>query len=196
MNGLTVLACGLAAAAVRLWSAPRRALVPFPGDPADVDGRGGDAGGARDDALPTGLALEMLAAAVSQGASIPRALEAVGRAWRGSEGDALAGVAAALHRGADWHNAWALARAHPRCGGVMATLSDTLEPAYRHGTSPLPRIEAAVDQIDKDERRLIEERAAKLGVRMLVPTGACFLPSFVLIGVMPVIVSFGAGLFA
>ncbi|NMN00575.1 type II secretion system protein, pilus assembly [Bifidobacterium sp. DSM 109958] len=186
MNGMALLAGGLAAAAALLWSPPPRAL------PHAATGPGGDA---ETDALPPGLALEMLAAAVSQGASIPRALEAMGRAWSGETGEVLCGVATSLHRGADWHNAWALACAHPRCGGVMGMLSDTLEPAHRHGTSPLPRIEAAVDQIDKTERRLIEERAAKLGVRMLVPTGACFLPAFVLIGVLPVIASFGAGAF-
>lgn len=149
-----------------------------------------------DDVPDVGLALEMLAAAIGHGSSIPRALEAVGTAWGGAAfGGMMVDVAAALHRGATWQNAWALACAHPRCGRVATTLADTLEPAWRHGSSPLPRIEAAADQLDRDRRRRIEEGAARLGVRMLVPAGVCFLPSFVLIGILPVVASFGAGLF-
>lgn len=141
------------------------------------------------------LLLEMMAVAIRQGASIPRALEAVGSAWGGPCGDLMARTAVFLHRGAGWSNAWALACGDARFGPVMTLLADTLEPSYRHGSSPLPRIEAAVEQIDKDSRRRIEEAAAKLGVRMLVPTGLCFLPSFILIGIVPAIASLGFQLF-
>lgn len=159
-------------------------------------GGAGTAGRAASAEFPSAaLLLEMLAVAIRQGASIPRALEAVGGAWGGDCGALLEHVAAVLHRATGWRSAWAVARADPRFGALMAVLEDTLEPAYRHGSSPLPRIEAAVEQQDREGRRRIEEAAAQLGVRMLVPTGLCFLPSFLLLGVVPAIASFGVGLF-
>ena len=36
----------------------------------------------------------------------------------------------------------------------------------------------------------IERNAAKLSVKLLMPTGLCFLPAFVLVGVIPAIASF------
>ncbi|NEG77767.1 type II secretion system F family protein [Bifidobacterium avesanii] len=172
----------LAGCAVRLWQW-RDDRTP------------GDAGG--DDAAEpsVSLILEMLAVAIRQGASIPRALDAVGGAWGGPCGSLMIHVADVLHRGSGWRSAWAVACADPRFGALMTVLEDTLEPAWRHGSSPLPRIEAAVEQRDRDERRIIEEAAARMGVRMLVPMGLCFLPSFIVIGVVPAIASFGAGLF-
>lgn len=182
---------GIAAGmAVGLWGPPRRSLLPV-GEGID---RGGDVVDA--DVVPSiTVLLEMIAAAIHQGASIPRAIAVVGESWGGECGTVLGDVARALHRGVGWRNAWARACAHPQLGENMTMLADALESSYRHGTSPLARISAVVDQIDRDERRRIEEGSAKLGVRMLVPTGLCFLPSFILLGIVPVIASFGASVF-
>ncbi|KAA8820963.1 type II secretion system F family protein [Bifidobacterium vespertilionis] len=184
MNGMMIVSAALAGAAMWLW----------PGD-----GGAGRLKRAQDDGDRTApsatLLLEMLAVSIRQGASIPRALDAVGTAWGGECGGLMIRTAAALHRGAGWPNAWALACGDERFGPLMMLVADTLEPSWRHGSSPLPHIEAAAEQIDKDSRRRIEEAAAKLGVRMLVPTGLCFLPSFILIGIVPAIASFGFELF-
>ena len=51
-------------------------------------------------------------------------------------------------------------------------------------------IESAIEQLDRDERAAIERNAAKLSVKLLMPTGLCFLPAFVLVGVIPAIASF------
>ena len=52
------------------------------------------------------------------------------------------------------------------------------------------RLEAAIEQLDWDERARIEQSAAKLSVRLLLPTGLCMLPAFVAIGVVPAVMSF------
>ena len=52
------------------------------------------------------------------------------------------------------------------------------------------RLESAIEQLDRDERAAIERNAAKLSVKLLMPTGLCFLPAFVLVGVIPAIASF------
>lgn len=192
-TGLASMAAVLAGAAVWLWPSPPRRLLPH-GRGAGGDEAARGLAGATDDAAPsTTLALEMLAAAIGNGAAVPRALECVGRAWGGAWGASLEGVADALHGGAAWHAAWTVACGDARHGTVMASLADALEPAYRHGASPLPRIEAAVDQIDADERRRIEESAARIGVALLAPTGLLILPAFIMIGVLPVIASYGMG---
>ena len=36
----------------------------------------------------------------------------------------------------------------------------------------------------------MERAAARLSVRLLMPTGLCFLPAFVIVGVLPAIASF------
>ena len=50
---------------------------------------------------------------------------------------------------------------------------------------PGVRLESAIEQLDRDERAAIERNAAKLSVKLLMPTGLCFLPAFVLVGVIP-----------
>ncbi|MCH9276763.1 hypothetical protein JS533_010845, partial [Bifidobacterium amazonense] len=73
---------------------------------------------------------------------------------------------------------------------LFDVLEDALEPAWRRGASPVMRLEAAIDQLDSDERSRIEESAGRLSVRLLLPTGLCFLPSFIIVGVIPAIASF------
>ena len=65
-----------------------------------------------------------------------------------------------------------------------------LESSWTHGDMPGVRLESAIEQLDRDERAAIERNAAKLSVKLLMPTGLCFLPAFVLVGVIPAIASF------
>lgn len=85
------------------------------------------------------------------------------------------------------------ASATDRGEGISAMLervAGVLEASWEHGDAPVGCIDAAVEQMDRDERSDIERHAARLSVRLLMPMGLCFLPSFILIGVLPVIVSF------
>ncbi|MBW3088301.1 hypothetical protein KIH77_06105 [Bifidobacterium sp. 82T24] len=149
------------------------------------------------------LLLEMIAVAVRQGASIPRALEVIGGVLCDDDASAapdddvlgahLIAIADALNRGADWGNAWGVVVPDSRHRRALDTIREALAPSWKHGISPLLRIETTIEQIDRDERRSIEENAARLSVRVLVPMGLCFLPAFILIGVVPSIVSFAGG---
>ena len=135
------------------------------------------------------LVLRMLVVAVTQGASVPHALRGIGEAVGGGYGGALRDVAEALHRGTGWRDAWACA-----CGEWYAAdftvLCDALETSWMRGDSPVAQIEATIEQLDVRERQRIEETAGRLSVSLLLPTGLCFLPSFVLLGVIPSIASF------
>ncbi|KFI96989.1 hypothetical protein [Bifidobacterium stellenboschense] len=93
----------------------------------------------------------------------------------------------ALTRGATWHEAWVGAGTEDPS---LASIRDCLGEAWTHGVSPTARLELAIERYRRDETAAIEQAAAGLSVRLLAPTGLCFLPAFVLIGVLPAIVSF------
>ena len=131
--------------------------------------------------------LDLVGAALSAGAGVPRALEATGRALGGPDGVALGAVAAALLLGAPWDTAWAAAP------GRMAPLAEALRPAWTHGSAPREALRVAGLQISQDTSARARTEAARLGVRLVLPLGLCFLPAFVLIGLVPVLLSLGAG---
>ncbi|RSX54603.1 pilus assembly protein [Bifidobacterium samirii] len=109
-------------------------------------------------------------------------------------GVGLCAVAAALLRGVGWDAAWTLACADAGDdlggGRLFRALQDALGPSWRQGVPPSARLNAMMEQMDADERARIETSTAKLSVRLLLPTGLCFLPSFIMIGIVPSIVSF------
>jgi hypothetical protein len=142
------------------------------------------------------LVLEMLAVAIRRGASISHALERVSMAIDDDLGWAIGRVVCRLHRGIAWTPAWAPVCDGNACGVCCTVLRDSLEASWRLGASPLPRIEAVVQQLDSAERNRIESEAAHLSVKLLLPTALCFLPAFVLIGVIPCIAAFAQGMFA
>lgn len=127
--------------------------------------------------------LDLLDVAVSAGAGVPRALEAVGEAIGGDDGAALARVAVELLLGASWRTAWAGAPAG------LEPIADTLEGAWLQGAAPGPSLRARAGSIRRDRRREAREAAGRLGVHLVLPLGLCFLPAFVLLGLVPVLVS-------
>lgn len=135
-------------------------------------------------------AADLLAACVRAGQPVPAALAAVARATPGPLGTELATVAAALRLGADADHAWAGFLGEP----VLAAFGRAMVRAWDSG-APLA---ATLDRVAEDSRRArraaAEERARAVGVRAAAPLGLCFLPAFLLIGVVPVIVSAAAEL--
>jgi pilus assembly protein TadC len=51
-------------------------------------------------------------------------------------------------------------------------------------TQEVPRL---ADELDRRARLQVEERARAVGVKAAVPLGLCLLPSFLLIGVVPLV---------
>lgn len=171
-----------------------------------LDVLGGSRVGCQDVPVSADACCALLSAAISQGASIPNALVAVGVAVGGTAGSGLHYAGESLLRGVSWHDAWLTAR--PADGlrddetadtkvdasarSLIAMVEEALEPAWHNGVPPVARLEAMMDQRDADERTSIEESAGRLAVRLLMPTGLCVLPAFILIGVIPSIISFVA----
>ncbi|WP_454050758.1 type II secretion system F family protein [Cellulomonas sp. Marseille-Q8402] len=131
--------------------------------------------------------VELIAVAVESGASVPGALDAVGTVLGGRTGSQLTRAGAALLLGAPWETAWAHA---PALGGTL----DGLAAAWRTGAAPGPPLRTVVAELRRRRDRAGREAAARLGVRLVLPLGLCFLPAFVLVGLVPVLVSLGRSL--
>jgi Flp pilus assembly protein TadB len=164
------------AAAEPARDAPRTSLRRAPRRPVRV--------GEADPAL----LLELVAVALAAGAPVPTALVAVGAVWPGHAGEALVRAARALEMGAPWDVAWTGAGAAP------LAVARALEPAWTVGASPVPLLRTAADRLRSRRRAAIRAAAGRLGVQLVVPLGLCYLPAFVLVGLVPVVVSLASGL--
>ena len=141
------------------------------------------------------LLLDLLASCLAGGAPLPDAARAVAAAVPGPAGQRLAAVAAALAVGSPPADAWGALAAGER--------DDPLAPAARalaraaDGGAP---VAAAVSRLAADARADArsrgEQAARRVGVLAVAPLGLCFLPAFVLLGVVPVVVGLAGPLLA
>ncbi|OZG62072.1 type II secretion system protein, pilus assembly [Bifidobacterium lemurum] len=188
-RGLGCLALGGCCYAIGLlWN---RALLR--GMMTNIGIRNRDVGGtpAEDRAVPwLTLIIAMLDVALRQGASIPHALAVVGRVCGGEIGQGMVQAGSALLRGSSWHDAWVAPCAGESAADAFELIRAALEPSWTRGDTPSVRLEAVVDRLDADERAAIERAASRLSVRLLMPSGLCFLPAFVFVGIVPSIISF------
>ncbi|WP_197024657.1 type II secretion system F family protein [Cellulomonas sp. KRMCY2] len=133
------------------------------------------------------VALDLLDAACAAGVSVPRALTAVGHAIGGERGASLVDVAVALGLGAPWPEAWEAG--HP----ALRALGEALRPSWEDGVAPASGLRAAAEAVRRDRHARALEAAGRLGVRLVLPLGLCYLPAFVLVGLVPVLLSMAAG---
>lgn len=139
------------------------------------------------EALDGAMVLHLLRAALRSGVSVPRALQAVAEAGSLTR---LGEAGRLLLLGAEWPEAWVDSE------GAVALAGRALEPAWCDGADPVPLLEraAAAWYVRRDRR--LREQAARLGVRLVMPLGICFLPAFMLVSVAPVLFATGGGLFS
>lgn len=198
MTGVAMLAAILLA--VTPWAARRRASTSEPASrsaTATVPGSSpapslsppappsaSAAGGEADPAL----LLDLVAVALAAGAPVPAALAVVGSSWPGAAGEVLVDAARALALGAPWGVAWTGAR------GAARAVATALEPAWATGASPVPLLRTTADRLRSHRRAETRAAAGRLGVQLVVPLGLCYLPAFVLVGLVPVVVSLASGL--
>lgn len=126
------------------------------------------------------VVVDLAAAAMAAGASVPRTIEALGRACRDPD---LEVVARALQLGADWEDAWGEAPARYR------PLADALAPAWLSGVDTHRVLTSTADHLRARRQQYAREAAEKLAVRLVVPLGLCQLPAFILIGLVPVVLA-------
>ncbi|MEU5858527.1 type II secretion system F family protein [Nocardiopsis dassonvillei] len=127
------------------------------------------------------VVIGLLASGIRAGATVPACLTAVSRATRGRLGEELAAVAEQLRLGAAPAEAWrrpALPEPLVPVGRDLARAADTGAP-----------VADLLDRHAVDLRRTLRARGTarleRLGVLVVAPLGLCFLPAFVLIGIVP-----------
>ncbi|HVF20379.1 MAG TPA: type II secretion system F family protein [Mycobacteriales bacterium] len=134
-------------------------------------------------ALP--LAADLLAACVAAGASPTEALEEVARAVPEPLAGALHSVVRGISLGLSAEEAWApaVATGPP----ALRTMAAALVRSDVSGASPGPVVEALAAEQRERQRVAGEAAARRAGVAVVAPLGLCFLPAFVLIGVVPLV---------
>ena len=147
---------------------------------AEADGEGVD----------EALVLDLASAALEAGASVPGALVALGRAL--GEGQAEV-VGRALLLGSGWEEAWR-APQDEAWRERRSRLDAGLRPGWEDGASPGPLLAGTAASLRAGRAARDQEAAERLAVRLVVPLGACHLPAFVILGIVPVVASVGLDL--
>lgn len=146
-----------------------------------VPARGGHARGQGPGLVPE--ALELLALALQGGGSLGAATAQVASVLPAPRAAQLALVADALRSGEDAASAWASA------GVDWDPARRSLELAHVAGVAPAPALRQAAADLRRDAIGDVEVATARLGVRLVLPLGLTFLPAFVLITVLPLVLA-------
>ena len=131
------------------------------------------------------LVADLMAGCLSAGSSLSAAAAAAGEAVGGDIGELLAECVAQFGLGADQQRVWEplarfeatapIARAIHRSDASGAPLTDVLL--------------RVADELRAQHRATLERDARAVGVKAVGPLGICFLPAFVLLGVVPLVAS-------
>jgi pilus assembly protein TadC len=171
VDPVALLALVMAGASV-LWLSRQRS--------AAVERREGEAVAAE---LPS--AADLLATCLISGATPADALQTVAEATDGPLADRLRQVAGALRLGAEPADAWGpVTRADP-----VAPLARALIRSDATGAPIAETVTAVADDQRRVARWTAEAAARRAGVLAVGPLALCFLPAFILTGVVPVIVA-------
>jgi pilus assembly protein TadC len=172
VGGWSGLAAGIAAMGIVGWLLPR--CAPFAGEGERLRAAG---------EMP--VAVDLLAAALRAGVPPERAARVVGEALGGPIGARLLASADALLVGEQPALAWA------NLGDLPG--ADRLVRAAVRSSDSGAALAGALERVAGDLRAArgaaAEAAAHRVGVLVVLPLGLCFLPAFLLAGVVPVVVA-------
>ncbi|WP_328670621.1 type II secretion system F family protein [Streptomyces sp. NBC_00328] len=178
IGGVVGVLVGLAAGfGVRWWLRRRN---PAPREECDV--------GPAARQLP--LAADLVGACIAAGASPVAAAQAVGEALGGPVGERLARGAAEVRLGGEPVDAWRRLASLPGAQG----LARLLERAGESGVPAAVPVGRLAAEARAEWARTATARARRAAVMVTAPVGLCFLPAFLAIGVLPVVIGLAGGL--
>ena len=119
----------------------------------------------------------------------PRATSAAGAVPQVSL--VLGRVGAASELGSEPATAWREWVGHPAYGPLARALIVTGE----SGSAVADRLDSVSKQLRDAARHQAIARAQRVGVALMAPLGLCFLPAFVCLGVVPVVVGIAGQVF-
>ncbi|OUZ09309.1 hypothetical protein BHE97_10895 [Aeromicrobium sp. PE09-221] len=128
------------------------------------------------------LAVELLVAAMDAGVPLRRALESVAAAVSEPLRAQLTDVTRRLAIAGDDTAVWA---EHLR--GPLAPLARSLMRAERHGVPAGSVLEDSARELRRERQAERRDAARRVAVRTAAPLGACFLPAFFLVGIVPML---------
>jgi pilus assembly protein TadC len=134
-------------------------------------------------------ACDLLAVCLAAGVPVGGALAAVGEALPAPLGGRLSGVAALYRLGAEPRRAWAEAPAE------LAALGRVLVRAGESGAAVVPGLRSLAADGRAVARTSPEAAVQRAGVWVLAPLGLCFLPAFVCLGVVPLVLGIAGDVF-
>lgn len=138
--------------------------------------------------LPT--VVHLLATGLRSGAAPAESVRLACTALPGAAAARLAGTANRLSLGADPAAVWgALAEDE-----VLAPLGRCLARAHETGAPVTDAVDRLAVELEAEHRQVAEARARAVGVRAALPLGLCLLPSFLLLGIVPLAVGLLSGI--
>ena len=136
-------------------------------------------------------ASDLLVACTAAGAAPRACLDAVGQAVGGPVGEALAGAAAAARLGAPVDDVARASAADPALVPMVPVVT-ALARSEDDGTALSRSLQQVAADLRADRAHRVAAVARQAGVRATVPLGLCFLPAFVLVGLVPVVAGVAA----
>ncbi|MFP8904916.1 type II secretion system F family protein [Streptomyces atacamensis] len=136
------------------------------------------------------ITAELLAACLAAGSAPGEAAGAVGGSVGGPLGEGLVRASAELRLGGDPVAVWARLGELPGAAGLARCLE-------RAGTAGVPAVEPVgrlAAECRAQRARAATERARRAAVLVTGPLGLCFLPAFLLAGVVPVVIGLARSL--
>lgn len=132
----------------------------------------------------------LLSAALRAGADPGSAVRSVARALPGPGADVLHGAGRELELGRHPAEVWQSLARHQE----LTPLARALTRATESGISISDTVTALAGELAERSRAEAEDRARRVGVRAAVPLGVCLLPAFLLLGIVPTVVSLAAAI--
>ena len=133
----------------------------------------------------TPQALELMATGLAAGLPVRVAGRVVADAFESALGDDLGRVLALVDLGVPDAEAWRTLHDHPQLGPAAQDLSRSVE----SGTMMVEALRRHAAAAREARRTGLVIRARSVGVRSVLPLMTCFIPSFLLLGVVPTVVS-------
>jgi len=130
-------------------------------------------------------ALELLASCLGAGLPLTSATAAVVSVYTGPVREDLSTVLRLIDLGVSEADAWRTLRGHPELGSAAVDLARSAQ----WGTTLVDTLNHHAKAARQRRQAALQVAARSVGVRSVLPLMTCFLPAFLLIGIVPSVVS-------
>lgn len=129
------------------------------------------------------LLLDVMAQLFAAGSALTAALAVCGKNFPGCQ--ALSDVATKLSVGLDWDTAWQ----DTTDVNHLNVLAQELRFVYFSAVPAAHMLTTAATTLRANRKRQAEQLAQELAIRLVLPTGICLLPSFIFLGIIPMVLA-------